>query len=75
MHNTSTHIGTLEILDRLPNSKNGNPRYLARVDGVTFCTPVDSSHGYGLPNYADTRVCVTVGTHYGRATLDTIGGA
>lgn len=63
------HTGTLEILDRLPNSYYGNPRYLARVDGVTFRTRPDASQAYSLPNHTGKRVKVQIGTYYGKATL------
>ena len=72
MKNISRHVGTLEIVERLPNSINGNPRYLLRVDGVTFKTAVDSSYGYSVSNFEGKTVEVTVGTHYGTATLNTI---
>lgn len=75
MNNLSTHIGTLEHLERMPNSRNGNPRYRAYIAGVNFVTAVDSMHGYELPNFEGKRVCVTIGTHYGRATLKSIKGA
>lgn len=70
MKNVSTHCGTLEMVERMPNSKNGNPRYKMRVSGVSFVSQVDSSHGYSLPNDWGKTVQVWVGTHYGKATLD-----
>lgn len=72
MKNLTRHTGTLEIVERLPQSRNGNPRYLARVDGYTFATAVDSTHGYSLPNYEGKRVIITIGQHYGRVTLISI---
>jgi hypothetical protein len=72
MKNMSRHIGTLEIVSRLPSSRNGNPRYLLRVDGFTCRTSVDSSFGYSVTNFDGKRVEATIGTHFGVATLNTL---
>ena len=69
MRDARTLTGKLEVIRRLPSSRNGNPRYLLRVDGTTFRTAVDSSHGYSVTNHDGKSVRVTVGTHYGVATL------
>lgn len=71
MKNISRHIGRLEKLTRMKSSVNGNPRFSAYC-GVGFRTAVDSSHGYEIQNYLGKLVEVTVGTHYGHATLDSI---
>lgn len=75
MKDVSRHIGTLNIIERLPNSTNGNPRFLLQVSGATFRTAVDSSHGYEVQNYEGKRVEVTIGTHYGKATLISLKAA
>lgn len=72
MKNITQHTGKLDILDRLPNSYFGNPRYLLRVDGFTCRTQPDSAHAYSLPNWNGDMVEATIGTHYGYATLNTI---
>lgn len=72
MKNISRHTGILEIVERLNSSKNGNPRYLCRVDGYTFRTAVDSSHGYSITNYEGKQAEVTIGSHYGVVTLNSI---
>ncbi len=78
MKNISEHKGILRIIGRLNNSINGNPRYLCYVEetgalhGVSFYTGVDSQHGYGITNYRDKPVKVTIGTHYGKPTLNSI---
>jgi len=72
MKNITQHIGKLEIIKRLPQSANGNPRYLLRVDGFTCCTAVDSHHAYEVPNMDGQNVIATIGTHYGKPTLNTI---
>ena len=71
MENLSRHIGILENLTRMPSSSNGNPRFYAYA-GVNFRTKVDSLCGYLIQNYDGKRVEVTVGTHYGFTTLDSI---
>ena len=72
MENITRHTGKLEIIERLHNSVNGNPRFLIRIDGFICRTGVDSQHGYGITNYNRRNVTATIGTHYGRATLNTI---
>lgn len=72
MRNVTRHFGKLEIVKRLPSSTNGNPRYLLKVDGWTCRTPVDSSLGYSITNFAGKHVEATIGTHYGVATLDSV---
>ena len=72
MKNVSRHIGKLEIIRRLPNSVNGNPRYALRVDGWNCRTSVDSSLAYEVSNHDGKIVTATIGTHYGIATLDSV---
>ena len=72
MKNVSRHVGTLEVLTRLPSSYFGNPRYLIRVAGVTCKTAVDSGYGYAITNYEGREVIAYIGTHYGAATLDSL---
>ena len=72
MKNLTRHQGKLEIVNRLQNSVNGNPRYLLKIDGWTCTTSVDSSHGYSVPNFDGADVVATIGTHYGKATLDDV---
>ena len=74
MKNITRHTGKLEVIKRLPSSSNGNPRYECRIDGYTFVTGIDSSHGYLITNYQDKVITVTLGTHYGRLTLNSIKG-
>jgi len=74
MKNIRTVIGKLEVIQRLPSSYNGNPRYLLEIDGVTFKTKVDSGYGYCVTNYRDKLVEASIGSHYGSLTLDTLKG-
>jgi len=70
MKNVTRHEGTLEIVKRLPNSTNGNPRYLLRVDGWTCRTAVDDSFAYTIEKLDGKKVKAYIGMHYGVATLD-----
>ena len=72
MKNITSHAGTLYIIGRLPQSKNGNPRYELSIDGFHCITAVDSDSGYTVPNYDGKTVIATIGTHYGKPTLNTI---
>ena len=72
MKNITRHIGIVSDIKRLPSSYYGNPRYSFMVDGYRVVTGIDSMHGYGITNYQDKQVTVTVGTHYNRLTLDSI---
>ena len=74
MKNRINHKGTLQVIERLDNSLNGNPRYRAEVGGLEFVTAPDSVFSYSITNYEGKAVDITVGTHYGRTTLDTLKG-
>ena len=69
MKSTTHHIGKLEIIRREPSSRNGNPRWLVRVDGWTCYTAPDSMLGYKIRNFENKTVAAHIGTYYGRATL------
>ena len=73
MKNLTQHKGVLKIIKRLPNSYYGNPRFLLSVDGFECVTQVDAMLGYGVQNYDGREVNATIGTHYGKATLNTCG--
>ena len=75
MKNISRHQGKLEIVRREKNSVNGNPRYLLRVAGFTCYTAPDSSLGYKVTNFDGKDVVATIGTYYGRPTLDSLESA
>ena len=83
MKNITRHTGKIRLIERLKNSRNGNPQFILGVFeypekglGWTFRTPKDSSLGYTIQNYIDRDVDVTVtlGTHYGSCTLNSIEG-
>ena len=69
MRDMTTHTGKLEIVQRLPSSKYGNPRWLVRVDGWTCRTKPDCSLGYSITNLHGKTVRATIGTYRGNATL------
>lgn len=69
MKNVTRHTGTLEMVKRLRNSVNGNPRFELRCDGWTFCTQPDTMIAYAIDNYIGKPVAVTIGTHYGKCQL------
>ena len=75
MKNLTRHTGTLRILRREPSSRNGNPRYFLSIDGTTCYTAPDSSYGYGVTNYDGRRVEATIGTYYGKPTLNSLKDA
>lgn len=72
MKNITRHSGKLGIIRRENNSVNGNPRYLCQIDGYTFYTAPDSSYGYSIKNHEEKNITVTLGTHRGRLTLNSI---
>lgn len=69
MTTQTTLHGTLDALERLPQSRYGNPRYLFTVAGQIIRTAPDSCHAYGLPNLLGRPVTVTVAPRYGYLTL------
>tara|TARA_R110000851_G_scaffold266824_1_gene419282 strand:+ start:243 stop:482 length:240 start_codon:yes stop_codon:yes gene_type:complete len=69
MKNLTRHTGRLNIIERLPQSANGNARFLLEVDGWTCRTAVDSSIANDVKNFDGKRVDAIIGTHYGMATL------
>jgi hypothetical protein len=77
MKNISRHHGILNIVERMNNSVNGNPRYRIFIadssgNGVSCVTAPDSDHGYSITNFSGQEVSVTIGTYYGTATLNSI---
>jgi hypothetical protein len=72
MKSITKHTGELNITKRLPSSVNGNPRYEFTIDGHTACTTPDAMDGYGISNHDGKVVTVTLGTHYGRLSLNRI---
>lgn len=72
MKNISRHVGTLIISERMKNSEAGIPRYRIHVGGVNAVTKANSGLYASIRNYEGKYVDVTIGTHRGRRTLDTI---
>lgn len=69
MKNPSTHTGKLEIMERLKNSYNGNPRFRCYIAGVSFVTKPDCMYGYRIENYQGRELTVVLATHYNKTTL------
>ena len=79
MKNITKQVGSLKLVRRLKNSHVGNPQFeLAIIEhekqnlGWTFRTPKNSMLGYSIQNYLDKIVIVSIGTHYGCATLNSV---
>ena len=81
MKNITRHTGKIRLIERLKNSRDGNPQFilgviddLERGLGWTFRTPKDSMLGYEIKNYIDrdVDVTVTIGTHCNTCTLNSI---
>ena len=72
MKNITSHTGTLTLVKRMKNSLNGNPQFLLECDGYRFRTEANSMIAYKISNYFDQVVNITIGTHRGCLTLDTI---
>jgi hypothetical protein len=61
--------GKLDIIERLPSSCFGNPRYLAKIGGHVFRTQVDSMLAYGITNHEGQKVIAEIGPYYGKQTV------
>lgn len=72
MKNLAEHRGKLEIVERLSNSVNGNPRFLLRVGGTPCFTAPDSAHAYTVQNFDGKEVVATIGMHYGKLTINSV---
>ena len=73
MRSITRHTGIITDIQRMKQlSSNGNPRYTFMLDGYKVITAVDSSHAYEVPNLLGQKVTATIGSHYGRLTLNTI---
>lgn len=65
MKNITYHEGLFKVIKRLPQSRNGNPRYMVMVDGYAVMTPVDSQIAYRVPNFDNKKVKAHIGTFRG----------
>ena len=72
MKSITRHYGTVERLERMESSRNGNPRFSFTLDGYDVVTGVDAMIGYGIQNFEGKECVATIGTHRGILTLDTI---
>ena len=72
MKNISRHTGILKVVKREQSSSNGNPRYCIIIDGITCYTAPDSMIAYGITNHDDKLVEATIGTYYGKPTINSV---
>ena len=72
MKNTNVYNGKLQVIERMKNSLNGNPRYMIMVGTTVMDTGVDSSLGYSVTNYANKEVIATAGMYRGKLTVSLI---
>lgn len=71
MKDVETYIGELINIKRARSSKNGNPRWMVRIEGAPICyTAPDDMLGYEVKNFKPgQRVSARIGWHYGTVTL------
>jgi hypothetical protein len=55
--------GTLEIIKRLNDSRNGNPKFQAKIGSVTFVTETDSMLAYVMSEGSSYEAEVEYGTN------------
>lgn len=66
--------GKIELIETLPNSYYGNPRFMLKINDTVFYTRIDSSLGYEITNYTNSGKIATVELSYyhKRLSLDNI---
>tara|TARA_R110000787_G_scaffold188437_1_gene300216 strand:+ start:555 stop:821 length:267 start_codon:yes stop_codon:yes gene_type:complete len=73
-----TVVGILNKVERMPNSYNGNPRYLVSITseymGNTFLarTKPDASLGYSIDNHFGKKVSAILGSYYGHLSITNV---
>jgi hypothetical protein len=72
MKNITQHTGKLEIIQREPNSLNGNPRFLIRLNGWTCKTIPNSSLAYTIESLDGKTVKADLGTYYGSCHVENV---
>ena len=72
MKHTQTITGELLLIERLPSSYYGNPRWLLTIGGQVCRTAVDANLAYGISNHDGKQVEATIGLHYGKMTVETV---
>ena len=60
MKDIKTISGKLQIVEKLKNSLNGNPRYMALIGDLVVKTKPDAQLGYSITNYRDKQVIALV---------------
>lgn len=64
-----TATGKLEIIERMRNSTNGNPRFLVLVGNTILRTKPDADYTYGIENDVGHDVTANIISYFGHATL------
>jgi hypothetical protein len=72
MKNVTRHIGQFHVVEKLRNSKNGNPRFALLIAGYHCVTKPDSDIAYNIHRYDGKAVEATLGTYRGKCTLVTV---
>ena len=72
MRNVTHHAGILKIIERLPNTTSGNPRYEVEIDGYRMVTKPDVSDAYLVSDLDGCPVEVLAGTHYGKLSISRV---
>lgn len=74
MRDTETYTGTISGMNRLPSSRNGNPRFLVTIhcdsgEILTARTMPDSMDGYTVRDFEGEHVTAAIGWHYGKLSI------
>lgn len=72
MQKESIVNGKLNVIERLPSSLNGNPRYLVEINGTGYRTKPDTSLGYSITNYEGKSVEAKVKIYRGKWAIESI---
>ena len=56
MRNIKTITGVLNIIEKLPLSRMGNPKYRIEINNEIFETKTNASLGYSITNFDNKKV-------------------
>jgi len=65
-------IGKLDIVNKLPNSHLGNPRYEVSIGDERFTTQTNAGLAYGITQYRGKLVKAKVGYYYGSPSVELV---
>jgi hypothetical protein len=76
MRDLKEYSATVKYIERLKNSRNGNPKFMVvfEHDGGVFSavTKTDCSLAFNIGRHLGKPVTVEIGEHYNRATISQI---